>query len=242
MRIVLISDIHGNLPALESFQKELEKEDYDQIWCAGDIVGYYPWPNEVCDWVWENVKYTVMGNHDAVIAGLVSPDIFSSWAYWSIVWTERVLTKENKEKISKLPILLDLKDTFLVHDTPTAPMSMFYITNGYEAEDVLSVVEKPFTVYGHTHIPAIFGFDGKNVYHLEAKGTVELPKGWKFLINPGSIGQPRDGIPLGSYAIWDRKRNTITFKRFDFDKKVVLETLEKEGLPTELGIRLFQGF
>jgi len=141
MRIVLISDLHGNLPALESFLKELKKEDYDQIWCAGDIVGYYPWPNEVCNWVWENVSY---------------------------------------------------------------------ITDLYEAEEVLLVVDKPFTIYGHTHILAVFGFDGRKTYRFEAKGTIELPKGWKFLINPGSIGQPRDGIPLGSYAVWDTEKNTVT--------------------------------
>ena len=242
MRVLLISDIHGNLPALESVLKEAKRLGYDTVWCAGDIVGYYPWVNEVCQWVRENVEYCVLGNHDAVIAGLVNPEYFSSAAYEAIVWTMENLSEENKKFISSLPVVKDLGDTILVHDTPLRPMSMEYILYPEQALKVLQNTDRRFTIYGHTHIPVVYEYspEGLTIYYKSQQ--VVLRENSRYLINPGSVGQPRDGVPLASFAIWDRDKNLLIRKRVDFDKDRVLKEVIKRGLPPELGYRLFEGY
>jgi diadenosine tetraphosphatase ApaH/serine/threonine PP2A family protein phosphatase len=241
MRILILSDIHANWPALEAVLNEAQKIGFDQIWCAGDIVGYYPWCNEVTQWVRENVQRCVMGNHDAIIAGLISPDYFSSWAYRAIVWTLQELSEENKKFISNLPLVLKSGDTILVHDTPLRPLSMEYILYPEEALEVLKNTPQRFTFYGHTHIPILFELgegELKVVYQMDG---YTLRGDRKYLINPGSVGQPRDGIPLASFLIWDTERNLLFHKRVDFDKEKVIRELKKRNLPEELGYRLLKG-
>jgi putative phosphoesterase len=242
MRILLISDIHSNLPALEAVIEEANKIGYDTIWCAGDIVGYYPWPNEVADWVKGNVHHCVMGNHDAVIAGLVSPEYFSSHAYTAIMWTAEHLTEENKKFISNLPVAKEIGQTILVHDTPLRPLSMEYILYPEQALEVFEKTPYRLIVYGHTHIPALFAYTGKDLQIHYTIDGVNLDLRYRYMLNPGSVGQPRDGIPLASFLIWDTDKNLLIHKRVDFDKEKVLKELKVKGLPLELGYRLFDGF
>jgi predicted phosphodiesterase len=241
MRILLISDIHANLPALEAVVKEAKKIGYDQIWCAGDIVGYYPWPNEVVNWVKENVHYCVMGNHDAVVAGLIEPTYFSSYAYDAIVWTLQNLTEENKRFIASLPLIEKIGDTVLVHDTPDRPMSMYYIVDPQEALYVFQKTDFWLTVYGHTHMPILYTYTGYGVRVNYTLDGVVLERKYRHLLNPGSVGQPRDYVPLASFVVWDTDKNLLIHKRVDFDKEKVLKELKAKGLPLELGYRLFEG-
>ena len=241
MRILLISDIHANLPALEAVLKEAKKLGYDAIWCAGDIVGYYPWPEEVCQWVRDNVEHCVLGNHDAVITGLVEPSYFSSHAYRAIVWTLETLSEECKKFLSTLPLVERLNSAVLVHDTPLRPLSMEYVLY---PEQVLEIFERTpyrFVFYGHTHIPVVFEFDGKRLLTYTQPNGVALNGQNRYTVNPGSVGQPRDGIPLASFMIVDTERQTVIHKRVDFDKEKVLKGLKEKGLPLELGYRLFEG-
>jgi predicted phosphodiesterase len=242
VRIVLISDIHANWPALEAVWREIKKIGYDQIWCAGDIVGYYPWPNEVAQWVFEYADRVVMGNHDAIVAGLMDSDYFNDAARYAILWTLETLREDLKKRIALLPLRLDLGNSYLVHDTPLNPLSMEYITDTYSAAQTLELVDKPYTVYGHTHQPVVFAYNGNQIREFRNFQNFPLKEGWKFLINPGSVGQPRDGIPLASFAIWDTDTNRLTLKRVDFDKKKVLEEIRKVGLPEIFALRLFEGW
>ena len=241
MRVLILGDIHANLPALESVIKSAKEIGFDAIWCTGDIVGYYPWCNEVTQWVRENAQKCVMGNHDAIIAGLLSPEYFSDWAYTSIVWTEKELSEENKKFISQLRLVLKEGETTLVHDTPLRPLSMEYILSPQEALEVMQKTPYRVVFYGHTHIPILFEL-GKNelkvVYEING---YTLRRDRKYLINPGSVGQPRDGIPLASFVIWDTERNVLFHKRVDFDKEKVIKELKKKGLPEGLGHRLLKG-
>ena len=241
MRILILSDIHANWPALEAVLNEARKIGFDQIWCAGDIVGYYPWCNEVTHWVRENVQRCVMGNHDAIIAGLVSPDYFSSYAYTPIIWTLRELSRENKGFISQLPLVIKDKSTLLVHDTPLRPLSMEYILYPEEALEVLKNTPPRLIFYGHTHIPILFELGREELKVVYEMDGYPLREDKKYLINPGSVGQPRDGIPLASFLIWDTERNLLFHKRVDFDKERVIRELKKRNLPEELGYRLLKG-
>jgi predicted phosphodiesterase len=241
MRILILSDIHANWPALEAVLNEARKIGFDQIWCAGDIVGYYPWCNEVTHWVRENVQRCVMGNHDAIIAGLVSPDYFSSYAYTAIIWTLRELSRENKGFISQLPLVIKDKSTLLVHDTPLRPLSMEYILYPEEALEVLKNTPQRLIFYGHTHIPILFELGREELKVVYEMDGYPLREDKKYLINPGSVGQPRDGIPLASFLIWDTERNLLFHKRVDFDKERVIRELKKRNLPEELGYRLLKG-
>jgi len=241
MRILILSDIHANWPALEAVLNEARKIGFDQIWCAGDIVGYYPWCNEVTHWVRENVQRCVMGNHDAIIAGLVSPDYFSSYAYTAIIWTLRELSRENKGFISQLPLVIKDKSTLLVHDTPLRPLSMEYILYPEEALEVLKNTPQRLIFYGHTHIPILFELGREELKVVYEMDGYPLREDKKYLINPGSVGQPRDGIPLASFLIWDTERNLLFHKRVDFDKEKVIRELKKRNLPEELGYRLLKG-
>jgi predicted phosphodiesterase len=243
MRWLLISDIHANLPALESVLKRASQIGYDRIMCAGDIVGYYPWANEVCDWVRENVDLCVMGNHDAIIAGLVSPEYFNGWARTAILWTMEHLTETNKEFIKNLPLKLEFpENNCLVHDTPVAPMSMYYITDPYDAVEVFRKTDYRITVYGHTHIPAAFVFNGAQVMGIKPKDLFPLRGDWRYLINPGSVGQPRDGVPKASFAVWDTDESVIYFERVEFDIDAVVKKMKEVGLPLELAYRLYEGY
>jgi len=241
MRILILSDIHANWPALEAVLNEARKIGFDQIWCAGDIVGYYPWCNEVTHWVRENVQRCVIGNHDAIIAGLVSPDYFSSYAYTAIIWTLRELSRENKGFISQLPLVIKDKNTLLVHDTPLRPLSMEYILYPEEALEVLKNTPQRLIFYGHTHIPILFELGREELKVVYEMDGYPLREDKKYLINPGSVGQPRDGIPLASFLIWDTERNLLFHKRVDFDKERVIRELKKRNLPEELGYRLLKG-
>ncbi len=241
MRILLISDIHANLPALEAVLKEAKKIGYDQVWCAGDIVGYYPWANEVTEWVRENAHRCAMGNHDAVVAGLVDPTYFSSHAYTAIVWTLENLTEENKRFISQLPLVEKMGNLCLVHDTPLRPLSMEYILYPEQAWEVFQQTPYWLTVYGHTHIPVLYTYTGEGLKVNYSPDGVFLKENYRYLVNPGSVGQPRDGIPLASFLIWDTEKNLLIHKRVDFDKEKVLQGLKEKGLPLELGYRLLKG-
>ena len=242
MRLLLISDIHANLPALEAVIKEAKKVGFDAVYCAGDIVGYYPWPNEVTKWVEENVKECVMGNHDAIIAGIVPPDYFSSAAYEAIIWTLKELTEDNKRFISQLPFYRKFDGTFLVHDTPLQPMSMYYILTPEDALEVFRQTDYQITIFGHTHIPVLYAYNGKELRVVYDMDGFELKNGYRYLINPGSVGQPRDGIPLASFLIWDTENGKLIHRRVDFDKERVLKEVLKKGLPEVLGYRLFKGY
>ncbi len=245
MRILLLSDIHANLPALEAVLKEAKKLTYDRIICAGDLVGYYPWPNEVVEWAKGNVDLCVLGNHDAIVAGLISPDTFSSHAREAILWTDKVLTGENRNYLKSLPLKVEFEidgKNCLVHDTPLYPLSMEYITSPYGAVEIFRNTDYRKVFFGHTHIPSVFVEANGQIVGLKPKGLFPLNGNYRYLINPGSVGQPRDGIPKASFALWDTEGGTLIFERVEFDIDKVVREIERKGLPIELGLRLYRGY
>jgi|Deesub1362A_J573_1020465.scaffolds.fasta_scaffold00078_85 putative phosphoesterase len=222
MRIGIISDIHSNLIALE---KVLEKlENCDMIVCAGDVVGYYPYFNEVVELLRKERIDSVMGNHDyAVVNGNFSG--MNTYARISGTYTRNKLKEENMEWISNLPLKMEFEKFNLYHGTPsdTNDAFMVYIFPTFPLIGKILEVEGKNVVVGHTHVQFM------------------KDHGDKFLLNPGSVGQPRDGDSRAAYAILDVEKDKFELGRVEYNVHEVYEGVIKAGLPVALGLRLFEG-
>ena len=225
MKIGIISDIHSNLDALVKVLKELKLEGVEDIFCCGDIVGYNAYPNECIQMIRENKIKTVMGNHDlSVITGDTSN--FNELATEAVEWTSRELYPSSLKFLSALPreMRLDISGVkiYITHGSPRSISE--YIFPNIPASYILEQVkDSDIILLGHTHFPMIKRASGK------------------IIINPGSVGQPRDLDPRGAYAILDITHHKAEIKRFDYDIKKASEAVFNRGLPYFLGERLFYG-
>ena len=220
MKIALISDIHSNLPALKAV---LNVIDVDQILCAGDIVGYYPFPNEVIELVKEHDLRSIYGNHDkAVITGDTSR--FNPIAASAIEWTRDNISLEGIKFLEELPARLMFEDVAIVHGSPHDSDEYVYpTTSPTRLEKFLDQVSKKVLVLGHTHV----------------QWSLEL--GDRKIINPGAVGQPRDVNPKAAYAILDTKSKEFTMHRIGYDVEETASKTLEVGLPQHLARRLFFG-
>ena len=221
--LALISDIHGNLPALKVVLERIE--DADAILCAGDLVGYNPWPNEV---IWEikmrNIP-CIRGNHDrAVIYDDYSR--FNPYAATAASWTRAQLTEENMKYLYSLKdnLILEVEGKRIAvhHGAPFDEDRYIYPAD--VTEELLGYDNADILVLGHTHVPFVKVFDSG------------------VIINPGSVGQPRDGDPRASYALVDLKNRKYEIKRVEYPIDEVYEKIIEEGLPAFLGERLYIGY
>jgi len=223
LRIGVISDVHANLIAL---QKVLEKlETCDIIISAGDVVGYYPYPNEVIEIFRQEKIESVMGNHDAAVVFNDYSDM-NEIAKIAGIYTRKIIKKDNLEWLANLPISLKKSDFEVYHGIPAdneLAYTVYLFPDDPLIEILLNASDKSIIV-GHTHIPFI-----------KKQGT-------KFFLNPGSVGQPRDGNPKASFAIFDTEKGEIILKRVSYNIDEVYEAIIKHGLPEFLGLRLFRGF
>lgn len=246
MKIVIISDIHSNYDALLEFENRLKNIKFDEIWCLGDVVGYNAEPNECIEWVKKNSKYILMGNHDYAILNREEKFLFNEYARRAIEWTEKKLSFENKIFLGTFKISLKVNEIFLVHSSPSSPLKWEYITGVEEALYNFNFFEEKICFLGHTHIPIIFELKDEklNVIYPECKEEkflYVLDKDAKYIINPGSIGQPRDGDPRLSFCVFDRKNYTIEFFRFEYNVEEAARKIFETDLPHFLGERLFVG-
>jgi len=229
MKIVVISDIHSNLDALEAVVSKFPK--YDELWCLGDIVGYGPQPNEVIDRI-QHLRPTVvlMGNHDqAVVTG--DTEGFSSHAAKAVNWTRKVIGEASRGYLSALKpsarIEREGRTFALYHGSPRDAL-MEYVFPGIgetAARDLVSMAEAEIVLLGHTHIPMMYRFNGS------------------ILANPGSVGQPRDGDRRASFGHLTLTNEEVLFavERVEYDVKATADRILKSGLPRFLGERLYMG-
>lgn len=246
MRYAVISDIHANLEAFQVVLKDIETLCPDAIICLGDIVGYYPNPNECVEFCREHNISCIRGNHDDAAVGFLDTEDFNPVAKEALHWTSWQLKKENKKWLANLPEHLIFGETLLaVHGSPWHPYA--YIFSEQEASKAFIHLESHFSqinvcFFGHTH---------QRAFYYTSKGTVTEPiKGYKYilgpqglyLINPGSIGQPRDGIPGAYYVIYDSLTRELEFRRLEYDFRLTQEKTRAAGLPAMLAERLALGF
>lgn len=242
MRIVLVSDIHSNAVALGAVLAALPP--YDELWCLGDTIGYGPEPNACLKQMQQRAKYALTGNHDLACLGLVSLADFNSLARTANQWNNAQLEPEPRAYLQALPDKLALPPAAtLAHASPRDPI-WEYVLDPETAQANLKHFDTPICFVGHTHVPTIFAShaDGKREFRRGTAGELlELRPDSRYLINPGSVGQPRDGDPRAAYAVWDTDAGTIRFNRVEYDIPVTQELMRTAGLPEPLADRLAFG-
>ncbi len=201
MRYLILSDIHSNLHAFEAFMKEAGQKGYDYMVCLGDIVGYGAFPNECIEAVSDTADYVILGNHDeAALGGDIS--FFNPYAKAAVQWTRKKLSRSGKSYLKKLPMKYEAGIHEFVHSSPANPSSWQYIMSVYNAQNALAATGKNRIFIGHTHIPVIYeNYSGCT--RMEFAGEYILNEERRYIINAGSVGQPRNSDNRACGLIYD---------------------------------------
>jgi predicted phosphodiesterase len=243
MRILVISDIHANYTALEAVLDQ--SGTTDETWCLGDLVGYGPDPNMVVDRIREIKNLTcLMGNHDAAVIGRIPFETFNNDARRSLVRHEQVLTADNMEFLRSLPQTVRVRSgVTLAHGSPRDPL-WEYVLNTLSARLNFDQFETPLCFVGHSHIQCVFTFNEKNDrVSLEAtRPEISIELNPKMILNPGSVGQPRDRDPRAAYAIYDSQAKTWTPFRVEYNIPEVQQRIRESGLPERHAERIAEGW
>jgi predicted phosphodiesterase len=245
MRHLILSDIHANLEALQTVMEEAARDGFDNIICCGDIVGYGASPNEAIEWTRTNTHAIIRGNHDKASAGLSDLSWFNPVAQQSTRWTHRELTPENLAYLSNLEKGPKQIGSFSIfHGSPVDEDE--YIVKPTEAGQISGYLETSVSFFGHTHIQGGFAFMGERVETIpptdESGETVlELRPDYHYMINPGSVGQPRDCDPRTAWVVYEPERRTVTYRRAAYDVGGAQKRILEAGLPTLLAQRLAVG-
>jgi predicted phosphodiesterase len=241
MRIAVFSDIHGNLHALEAVLRAIDEERPDAIWCLGDIVGYGPRPNECCETVQERADICLVGNHDLVVTGALSVSEFNEDAGAAALWTADVLTKESRGWLDSLEPLGTAEGVQLFHASARDPVWEYVLTEE-AARASLEVTDAPVVLVGHSHVAlGLTVEDGKVRGGLAPEGTQLVLFEGRWLLNPGSVGQPRDGDPRAAYLLLEPDRGLATFHRVHYPIEETQAEIRERGLPEALAARLARG-
>jgi diadenosine tetraphosphatase ApaH/serine/threonine PP2A family protein phosphatase len=239
MRIAVLSDIHANLPALEAVLAALGP--VDAVWQLGDVVGYGPHPDGVVARLREIGATGVRGNHDAAALGALDMEWFSPAARRAVEWTARRISPETRAWLAGLPERAELGEMTLVHGSPRDP-TWEYVTVEPDARANLAAFATPYCLYGHTHVPAAWREKGGRAERLgPSDGSALALDGRRLLLNPGSVGQPRDGDPRASALVLDTQARRITWHRVAYPIGAVQAAMRAAGLPSRLVERLELG-
>jgi predicted phosphodiesterase len=243
MRILVVSDIHANYTALEAVLKDAGR--VDETWCLGDLVGYGPDPNAVVEEVRDIPNLTcLLGNHDVAVTGKMPLETFNGDARRSLVHHEKVLTVTNLDYMRSLSSKAALRgQATLVHGSPRDPL-WEYILNSLSARMNFGYFQTQICLVGHSHIQCIFGFDEKSdhVSLEQSRPDVPIALRPKMILNPGSVGQPRDRDPRAAYAIYDTQANTWTPRRVEYNIAEVQQRIRESGLPEKHAARIGEGW
>jgi predicted phosphodiesterase len=242
MRLAVLSDIHANLAALDAVLADLDAlPAVDELWVCGDIVGYGPQPNEVIERLRERGARAVMGNHDGAAIGLVDVAWFNDAAAAAIRWTAEVLDADSRDYLAALPERRERSDLTAVHGSPRDPI-WEYVASPAVAAANMSAFTTSVCLFGHTHFPVIYARADGELHESPgvAGSSAPLPEG-RLMLNPGSVGQPRDGNPASSYLVVDRDAGTAEFRRVQYDIERTQALMRDARLPTWLVERLVLG-
>jgi predicted phosphodiesterase len=245
VRSLVISDLHSNAEALKAVTNRMRRKKFQRVICLGDFVGYGAQPNQVLDSMrlWKARKLYIRGNHDRVVAGHEDAEQFNNAAKVAALWTREHLSAPNRRFLQSLPLGPIEDDGLLVcHGAPHNEDE--YVFHDGHAREIFETTEARVVLFGHTHLPVIFAMDrrhrvfggvviGETIFHLEPE--------YRYLINPGSVGQPRDRNPAASFALFDSDRMTVQFFRAAYDIKKTQSSIIKAGLPVILAQRLEYG-
>ena len=248
MKIGLISDIHGNLEALETVLEYLSaKEKVDKIVVLGDIVGYMANPNE-CVQLTKNYD-CIQGNHDYTVVYEEDLDWFNPIAKEALIWTINKLTSENKSILKNLPLTKIYEEDFTIsHGTLNSPEKFLYMDRDFEAWESFKLMETQLLFIGHTHVPQYFILHGEGspdtieiIFEINYRREIQLQENKKYIFNTGSVGQPRDNNYKSCFAIYDTDRKTVKYIRLPYNVRKTARKAKNNQLPRFLYKRILIG-
>jgi len=241
MRAAVISDIHANLHALEAVLASIDEERPDEIWCLGDVVGYGPRPNECTDIVRERVAVSLVGNHDLAAIGKLDTLEFGPLAAESAHWTQRELGAAQADWLRGLELSAVRDGVELYHASARDPVWEYVLSEDVAHANLL-VTSAPLVLVGHSHVALALAWDGAAIDGGLARGGTELDvAGRRWLLNPGSVGQPRDGDPRAAWLLIDFEAQRAAFRRVQYPIERTQAEMKSAGLPEELATRLTRG-
>lgn len=233
MKLAIISDIHSNLEALKTAIEYAAKTGVNEIVCLGDIVGYGANPNECINLIKTHCKKVLLGNHDSSAIGKNSLNTLNLYGRKAMEWTINQLSDENREYLLSLPMILIENNLTFVHSSTFEPEKWNYIMSPEDAKPLFDTLTNSLCFIGHTHVPGILCEDLK---------TIQFNKDHRYIINAGSVGQPRDGDPRTCFCIFDTDNWTISHIRLDYDFYNTQKKIIDAKLPKFLAQRLTSGF
>jgi diadenosine tetraphosphatase ApaH/serine/threonine PP2A family protein phosphatase len=242
MKYAIISDIHGNIEALNAVLRDIKRRGADVTVCLGDIVGYYPNPRQCVDIVRARAAVCVAGNHDYAAVERTDTSNFTYFAFSAMEWTKRNISDHDRAFLSAMPLTAEKGDMFFVHASPCEPEKFSYVfpDNEYSVVEAFGSLTHKLNFIGHTHVPSIMYQEGERVILLsETANRIEL--GRKYLINVGSVGQPRDFDNRACYAIYDTDKETVSLHRVAYNYKVTQKKVLENSLHAFLAERLEKG-
>lgn len=239
MRFAIFGDIHANLPALQAVLSDAKTQLATHYVCLGDIVGYNAHPRECLDIVRSMECPVVKGNHDEQASMISNEEGFNPLAEEAIQWTRRQLDEDDKEFLRSLRMHRQVRDFTVVHATLDTPHKWGYVFNQLDAAASFSYQHTAVCFIGHTHTPKAYLRDGS--VRTVPLDILHVQQGKKFLINVGSVGQPRDGDPRASYCLYDTNTHEIELRRIDYDIQSAQASILEAGLPVKLAERLATG-
>jgi diadenosine tetraphosphatase ApaH/serine/threonine PP2A family protein phosphatase len=240
VRIAVLSDIHGNLEALEAVLADADRRGADALYSLGDIVGYGPNPAECLELVRRRAAVSLAGNHDAAVAGLTALDEFNKFARWGVEWTRSQLDPRLIAYLAALPYVHRGPDLLLVHASPVEPERWHYIHGLADIDENFAVFEERLCFVGHSHRPGMYAI-GKGGGVARCSEPETLRPGFRYLVNAGSVGQPRDRDPRASYVVYDSVGGSIEVLRVAYPVAKTQERMRAAGMPAFLIDRLGAG-
>lgn len=240
MRTLIVSDIHANLTALQAVLSDAGS--FDRVWCLGDVVGYGPDPNECISLLRQQPGLRcIMGNHDAAVMGFIDLRAFNEQAAKAVAIQSALISQESREFLELLEFVVEEGEVTFAHGSPRDPIWEYVVSSRIAIENFSSFQTQSCLV-GHSHVPSIF------VQNPHSRPTILTPlhaDRWRsdqrFILNPGSVGQPRDRNPKAAYVIWDDQEDTWLFRRVAYDVESVQKRILALGIPSRHASRLSQG-
>jgi predicted phosphodiesterase len=241
MRIAVISDIHANLQALEAVLAEIDGEQPDALWCLGDLVGYGPRPNRCCAIAAAREDACLVGNHDLAVLGRLDLEEFAAAGAAVARWTQTVLDDDARKFLESLPSSRGLPGAELFHGSPRDPVWEYVLTEE-AAIAALHLTTAPLVLVGHSHVALALTMEGDDLGGglAPAGAEIDLSTG-RWLMNPGSVGQPRDGDPRAAWLLVDLERRFAQFRRVAYPIERTQAEMRERELPEALAARLVHG-
>lgn len=242
MKMAVFSDVHANLEALEAVIEAIQSEKVDRLLCLGDLVGYGPDPDTCVEMVLDVADTTLCGNHDQAAIGELDIKDFNPDAREAILWTQKQIQTKTKESIRNLITVFLEEEIMAVHASPAAPQKWEYMLSGADFKRNLDILPVRICFVGHSHVPGIYIRSNSGEIMEEKSGEVRFEQGEKYIINVGSVGQPRGGDSRSCYGLFDTSKKRFELKRVSYPILPVQKKMAERGLPQTLIDRLAMGF